>query len=298
VQHRFGGDWTRIKLEILKGYLRAYSSIFNKNPAAQYFDTWYVDAFAGTGYIDFKETNPEEKQSLFGDLMEPETEQFLKGSATIALEVDPGFKNHLFIDSREDHCTSLAELKKQFPRKVIDIRRGDANEKISEWVKERDWKKTRAVVFLDPYGMQVDWETTKLLGTTKGVDLWFLIPVGVAMARMLPRNGLPAQKWAERLDRSIGTSDWREELYTPTGQIDLFDASQVEMTRNTDTVGLGKFMVQRLETAFHAVGQNPRPLNNSRGNPLYLLCFAAGNAVGAPTAIKIASHLLEPKSQI
>jgi three-Cys-motif partner protein len=44
--HRFGGDWTATKLEILKGYLGAYTIALKDQP----FKTAYIDAFAGTGY--------------------------------------------------------------------------------------------------------------------------------------------------------------------------------------------------------------------------------------------------------
>ena len=48
-EHKFGGDWTEIKLGRLQQYLNAYRTIFSANPRAQHFTTWYVDAFAGTG---------------------------------------------------------------------------------------------------------------------------------------------------------------------------------------------------------------------------------------------------------
>jgi three-Cys-motif partner protein len=50
-QEMFGGSWTQQKLEILSKYLRAYRRIFDKNPKARFFETSYVDAFAGTGEI-------------------------------------------------------------------------------------------------------------------------------------------------------------------------------------------------------------------------------------------------------
>ncbi|PSQ97733.1 MAG: hypothetical protein BRD55_00900 [Bacteroidetes bacterium SW_9_63_38] len=52
--------------------------------------------------------------------------------------------------------------------------------------------------------------------------------------------------------------------------------------------------VERLEDEFTAVAPNPRPLYNSQGNPTCLLCFAAGNPKGAPTAVDIANDILEP----
>ncbi len=47
--HQFGGEWTTDKLERLRKYLQAYTTIFTKNVRAQYYRTIYVDAFAGTG---------------------------------------------------------------------------------------------------------------------------------------------------------------------------------------------------------------------------------------------------------
>jgi len=37
--------------------------------------------------------------------------------------------------------------------------------------------------------------------------------------------------------------------------------------------------------------ERPLILENSKHTPMYALCFAAGNPAGAPTAVKIASHL-------
>ena len=46
----FGGDWTTEKLERVKKYLQAYVRIMNK----QNFRFLYIDAFAGTGYVELK----------------------------------------------------------------------------------------------------------------------------------------------------------------------------------------------------------------------------------------------------
>jgi len=50
--------------------------------------------------------------------------------------------------------------------------------------------------------------------------------------------------------------------------------------------------VDRLKTVFTKVAEKPLPLLNSKHVPLYLLCFAAGNPKGAPTAVKIAQNIL------
>lgn len=44
-QHKFGGIWTRMKLDVLGQYLRFYVTALKNQP----FTLHYADAFAGTG---------------------------------------------------------------------------------------------------------------------------------------------------------------------------------------------------------------------------------------------------------
>jgi three-Cys-motif partner protein len=67
--HKFGGDWTEIKLSRLHKYLKAYRHIFTRNEKARYFKTWYVDAFAGTGLRTQASTHAE-PAALFQDVYE------------------------------------------------------------------------------------------------------------------------------------------------------------------------------------------------------------------------------------
>jgi three-Cys-motif partner protein len=95
----------------------------------------------------------------------------------------------------------------------VRIPRGDANEVLKTWCRERNWHEERAVVFLDPYGMQVEWSTIERLAETKGVDLWYLFPLGVGVARLLTHRGDMSEAWQMRLDLLFGTSKWRERFY-------------------------------------------------------------------------------------
>jgi hypothetical protein len=58
---------------------------------------------------------------------------------------------------------------------------------------------------------------------------------------------------------------------------------------------IGDFIVKRLKTVFYKVAEKPFYLYNSKGVPIYLLCFAASNPKGAPTAVKIAQYLIGRK---
>jgi three-Cys-motif partner protein len=50
-QKMFGGFWTQQKLRAISKYLAAYTKIFSTNQRAKYYETTYVDAFAGTGRL-------------------------------------------------------------------------------------------------------------------------------------------------------------------------------------------------------------------------------------------------------
>ena len=59
------------------------------------------------------------------------------------------------------------------------------------------------------------------------------------------------------------------------------------------TERIGRYFNERLNGVFAGVAAEPGVLRNSRNNPLYLLCFAVGNARGKEIALRIATHLLK-----
>lgn len=290
--HTFGGDWTINKLERLKEYLKAYAQIFAKNEQAKKLNTFYIDAFAGTGYRATEKDKPQELD-LFAGENDCEREEFLKGSASIALEVEPPLKNYIFVDSKKQHINQLEELKKKYPKRTsqIQIVQDDANEFLNRWCPQMD-AMDRAVVFLDPYGMQVDWNLIETIAKTKKIDLWLLFPLGVAVSRLLTKEQSPPEKWAQALTRIFGTEDWKNAFYKKEREQSLFGEEENQV-READFQAIGQFMVDRLKSVFTMVADNPLALINSRNVPLYLLCFATGNPKGAPTAIKIAKYILE-----
>jgi three-Cys-motif partner protein len=139
--------------------------------------------------------------------------------------------------------------------------------------------------------MPVDWATVEAIAETKAVDVWLLFPLGVAVNRLLTRSDPPSGGWAEALTRIFGTTAWREEFYRKHEEQTLF-GGEVSQRKEADFDQIGRFFVSRLKTVFAKVAENPLPLRNSTNAPLYLLCFAAGNEKGAPTAVRIAAHIL------
>ena len=156
-KHNFGGSWTEEKLKRVAKYLRAYAKIMNKMS----FRFAYIDAFAGTGYRDEKKDKSEHQISLFQKDEIKEIETFSEGSARIALTIKPEFDKYIFIEKSKKHFNELQKLKDDFPDKSkrIQFINADANSYLSELCTNYKWQNHRAVLFLDPYGMQVEWET-------------------------------------------------------------------------------------------------------------------------------------------
>lgn len=299
--HVFGGNWTEVKLDCLKKYLVAYRKIFTGNAKARYLTTWYVDAFAGTGSRAAPDASPQTPLFLdvYGDNAEPAA--FRDGSAKIALGLPGPFDNYLFIEERRKRVQELsATVALDFPSLLprCIFKQGDANEVLTAWCREQDWSKTRAVVFLDPYGMQVSWSTIEALAATKAIDLWYLFPLGMGVSRLLRRDASINEPEQKRLDDLFGTRDWFTHFYPPEVQsqrtLSLFDQGLADLEtlqRDASVQKIEAFFHQRLATRFVAVAKG-LVLKNSKASPMFLLCFAAGNERGAKTALKIAQHIL------
>lgn len=294
--HLFGGDWTTEKLELVRRYLVAYTTAL-KNKR---FRTAYVDAFAGTGHRAPRRRKKSEgsvQVSMFDlppEMYEPETQRFLDGSARIALHVEPRFNKYFFIEKSPKRAAELEKLKDEFPdkREDIHVEPEDANLYLQRFCRTVDWRTRRAVMFLDPYGMQVEWQTIKAIGETESIDLWILFPLGVAVNRMLTKDGQIIDAWRRKLDIMFGDADWYDEFYKESVSHDFF-GEHAELKKVASFNSIAQYFVRRLRTVFYQVAENPRPLYNSRNNPLFLLCFATGNAKGAPIAMRIANHILK-----
>lgn len=287
MEHSFGGPWTERKLKCLRDYLTAYRTIFTRNEKARYFRTWYIDAFAGTGSRNTAVDLP-----LLDIDEDAEAKEYQQGSARIALGLLSPFDQYLFVEKSRRRASELRRVIKAEYATLdnrCEIRTGEANTEIRKWCAERDWKKERAVVFLDPYGMQVEWTTIQTLAATKGVDLWYLFP---GIARLLRHDGRIDEKWGARLDILLGTNSWRDRFFQKDLRTDLFgDIEQVE--RTATEAAIESFIHERLASCFGKNVGRGLILRNTKRSPLYFLSFAASNERGAKAALNIANSILD-----
>ena len=283
-EHRFGGAWTEQKLDILRAYLKSYSIALQKRG----FPKVYIDAFAGTGYRSSRAAGSQLSLSL--PEMETDEAQGLRdGSARIALLTEPTFDAFLFIDKSPRNVRALRGLEAEFPEKVIQIREGDANEVIQALCME-PWLTRRHVLFLDPFGMQVDWATIEAVAKTRSIDLWLLFPAGIGVNRLLRKSGDIPAEYRAALNRLLGTTDWYEAFYRVEERENLFGELEQSVVKQRLDVIIGYFQ-DRLKSIFPGVAKNPAILPNSTHSPLYLLCFAVSNP--RPRARDLALRLAE-----
>lgn len=285
-QQQFGGTWTERKLGCLEKYLNAYMKIMSRNVSAQYLRPHYVDAFAGTGYS----TMSEPERGFFDLFADSDTRGYLEGSASRALRVEPPFHRYIFIEKSKAKCGELERLVRTFADRSVDIRNTEANDFLRSWC-PRMQHGDRAVVFLDPYGMQVEWSTIEAIADTKAVDLWLLFPLS-GVNRVLAKQIAMPPSWKVRLTKFFGTEDWEQAFYAESATPDLFGDLQ-EKERQVDYERIKQYFIARLKSCFPVVAPKPLLLRNDRGAPLFLFCFAAGNLKGAATALKIANDILK-----
>jgi three-Cys-motif partner protein len=200
----------------------------------------------------------------------------------------------VFIDNE---LASLERLREQVdaqghgPRE-IHYRHGDANEELQNLC-ATNWHLRRSVAFLDPFAMQLKWETIEAIARTHAIDLWLLFPA-MAVNLMLPRSGVVPAAWEGKLNDFFGTDSWRKAFYVDEPE-DLFGEPGI---RKLDRIyeRISAYVTERLKSVFVAVAPKPLILRNSSNTPIFLLCFACGNERGAKPALRIASHIIKTKT--
>jgi three-Cys-motif partner protein len=253
--HRFGGDWTTAKLDVLSRYLTSYTIALKDKPSPDRpFIKAYIDAFAGTGYRSLKES-PAQHESLFPDMAAQDSQSLLEGSAKLALRTTPAFDRYIFIERHSARCKQLGNLKNEFPALAenIKILPGDANIEIQN-LAGKDWRFRRAVLFLDPYGMQVEWNTIEAIANTKAIDLWLLFPLGIGVNRLLKKSGDIPDSWRERLNTLLGTDAWYKEFYTIQTTKTLFGTEQDHFIKESMET-IGRYFNDRLRSIFAGVAE-------------------------------------------
>ena len=250
------GAWSEIKLEIIRKYAAAYSTILTRQPGLRHV---YIDAFAGPGVHVSRDTG-----------------EFVPGSPLNALRVEPPFREYHLIDLDGDKIESLRM--RVGDRRDVHLYRGDGNDvllaRVFPGLRRQDAR--RALCLLDPYGLQLRWEVIQSAGELGTVDIFLNFPIMDMNRNVLWRTPeRVAPKDVERMTVFWGDDSWRRIAYETAGNLFGFE----EKTDN-DTVAEA-FQERLRNVAGFGYVPAPLPMRNSTNAVVYYLFFASPKETGA-----------------
>ena len=259
----------------------------------------YFDEFAGSG-SRYEETNSTSELllDLFDDdAINGDEINLYQGAAERILSIEQeGFDYYYFIDKDK---SSINKLKDKLTANYVkngklEFRCSDANEEVIRMSKAlKANSKFRAMVLLDPFGMQVSWDTIASLANTH-TDLWILIPTGVIVNRLLDRKG--ELKHIETLSSffGLGEDEIKSFFYRKRVVNTLFGEEEIVTKVSQPIKRIAELYIERLKTIFAYVTEEPLVMYNTRQTPIFHFAFASNNV----TAKNIASQIIKKKSKV
>lgn len=247
----FGGTWTQEKLSIIDDYLKFYVTALSKKKVKLV----YIDAFAGSG------------KTILPDGQE------VDGSAILSLQYN--FDEFYFIEIDPERASALDDVvKTRYPHKYakVHIINENCNETLTK-VLSALTVYNRAVMFLDPYALELDWSVLETAKNKEILDIWYLFPLN-ALTRNLPKQKNLTPSTSAKIDRILGTHDWENALYQLDAQISLFGDSNYTRVNFNELVN---FVTLRLKETFPYVSPKSRMLKNSKNSALFILFFIMTN---------------------
>ena len=195
---RAWGFWTKVKLQALERYLKAFTKASKRAPS-----TLYLDLFAG----------------IANDVLRGENE-IISGSTIRALKTEPKFTKLVLFELADKAKQLGNRLEEQFPGdQRYEIVPGDCNQTISQALEGlksedqgHDYSKSPSFAFIDPCGLNIHWETLVEIAGFKAeaiasgvsktkVEMWILL----SDPTIFRVSGLGT---TESITRMYGTNAW------------------------------------------------------------------------------------------
>lgn len=289
----WGGNWTKQKLDAFISYVKAYLTIMKKNP---YWKTIYFDGFAGSGDLLRRKNQEQTILNISFDQEALEDIDLYKGSVKRILQLkDYTFDFYYFIDSNFENVNRINSIKNEIDHidhKRIIVRKTDCNSQFSNLAKALKSKQYAALLFVDPFGMQVNWKSIESLRNTRS-DIWILIPSGVSVNRLLPKSGKVKSK--NKLEKFFGLPfDELYKLFYSDKKIDtLFGKVRSIEKLENPIERVAEIYQKQLQTVWKHVTSEPLVLRNSKNVSIFHFLFASNNQ----NAMKIASQIIKKKQK-
>jgi three-Cys-motif partner protein len=277
--NKFGGDWTKQKINIVESYAKAYLTVMKSRP---YWSLLYFDGFAGTGEIN----------------TENDDFEVTEGVAKRILEINHPrpFDMYYFVELDCDKKGKLEEMiQATYPTKQrVYVQAADCNDKLLDlagFLNSEKGRNFKVLAFIDPCGMELNWNSLEAL---KGhdIDLWILVPTGVGANRLLKRDGNISEAWITRLTKFLGIrkEEIMEYFYQQHQELTLFGTQDIIVKERNSIERIHNLYKERLKTIFKFVSDS-FVLKNSMNSIMFHFFMATNNK----TALKIANDIIKPK---
>lgn len=243
--------WTALKLEYLDNYLQAYIHATKRSR-----ETHYIDAFAGCGECMIIETGYE-----------------VKGSPLRALYIKPSFTKYHFVEKKPMLSNHLRKVLFDKGFNNAYVYSGDCNQVIPTKVLSNVPQDVPSFAFLDPTGIQLNWQTIERLASHRKrwkMELLLLYPYDMAIARLF-RLALSNRALYDAMTRFYGDESWK---------IQIDESFQKRETSDQRRERFVRLYTNKLQALGYRYVDTYGPLYSGH-KPLYHVIFASDHPVGA-----------------
>jgi len=253
---RVSGPWTDKKLTYVERYSKAFMAAMGpKRSQGKWEELVYMDLLCGPGLC-----------------IDRNTEVEFDGSPLRALHVKPAFDKLYFSDLRPQN---LNDLRKRIPAEDharVKTKVGDCNIIVREFLSDIS-RRALGLVFLDPEGFEVKFETLKLLGARR-LDILYLFPSGIGISRNLRAF---ANRPKSPMEPFWGGKDWRD---LPPAKLAAGRHLSQEEALSLDLPWIMRFRSKVADLGFLYQDEGDPLFVNENQTPLYHLLFFSKDAAG------------------
>ncbi len=261
------GSWGENKYQIIYDY----NVLFSTGMKKIWHNRIYIDLYSGSGKARIRNTN-----------------KILNSSALLALKVPDQYDKYIFCDIDENNINSLQKrVNNEFPSSNVSYIIGDCNKKIDDILNEIPTYSTNNNVLtfclIDPFSLEIEFETIKKLGENRLVDLLILLAFGMDGKRNI---NLYIKENNNRIDNFLGLPDWRERWI-------------IEEKNGTNLV---TFLANEFTNKMKSLNYSRYTINNyisirsdEKNLPLYHLMFFSKHPTGYKFWEKVRKRNIEPE---